>query len=80
MDKLKETQISKLKHALGLDREKFSYRNYYCTYEENDELEEMVDLGIMTVRRTNDAFYYYVSDSGIEMAQTLFGKFEVRHD
>jgi len=76
-------QIKKCKHALGLPRSKGSHRNYYNSgYEQDPELDELVEKQIMTRRELSKemgGFYYHVTDKGILLFKEIFGNFKTIH-
>ena len=41
-----------LRHALGIDRSKESYRNHYCACPDNEDCRRLVELGLMEPVRT----------------------------
>ena len=54
-------QLKNIRHALGGKIEKDTYRNYYCTSEECESWNELVEIGFATRRdrETEDGFFYY---------------------
>jgi hypothetical protein len=85
MDKKYETvtlrQLDLMKHALGLDqvgakpkRGKYTaYRNYFCTYGNDADWEELVKLGVATFNVREPSVYYHVSTDGITMMEGILG-------
>lgn len=82
--KMSIKQINMCKHALGIDREKYSYRNYYNSgYQQDSHLDELVDLGLMSRRETSKemgGFYYHMTEKGIDAMKQILGPFKVKHD
>lgn len=64
LDYLTESQIKKMKHALGLNRKRESYRNYYFLSNPSKELDELVNIRLMDVQKRDNGFYYFVTDRG----------------
>lgn len=62
-----------IRHSLGIDYAEQPYRNYYMIYSNSDgfdELEKLVELGLMTRRRNNleevnKSYIYHVTDKGL---------------
>ena len=81
--KLSLSQLSKMKHAVGLnninklpkDRKYSAYRNFYGTQKEDVDWEELVKMGLATRRfiEWNKEYIYYVSQAGLDYLGQLFG-------
>ena len=67
---LTKTQKENMLHALGLDYKKKAYRNFYCTYGEDESWNELVSFGFATKRPFPKGFlpdngiYYFVTEKG----------------
>lgn len=81
--KLSFSQLSKMKHAIGLnninklpkDGKYSAYRNFYATQKEDVDWEELVKMGLATRRfiEWNKEYYYNVSQAGLDYLGKLFG-------
>lgn len=72
--KLSESQIRKMQHSLGMDNKKpkrgkyEAYRNYYNTSIEDQELENLITLGLANKRVGIGAYpgiWYHITEAGI---------------
>lgn len=80
--KLSVSQITKMKHAIGLDnpsqskKNPVAYRNYYATGDD-PEWNEVVEMGL-AVKRSDpfckDDFVYHLNTHGIEYLSNIIGK------
>lgn len=64
MGVLRENELHIIRHALGLNRAKESYRNHFCAGPDHDEMpaiKSLVDLGFMrashTINEGRDTIY-----------------------
>ncbi len=70
MGKLRDEEAGIIRHTLGLDRAKESYRNYFCTHpgaSNWDAIQSLVQLGFMqlTSKINDDRDYLFrVTDAG----------------
>ena len=80
--KLSLSQISKMKHAIGLnninqrpkDGNFSAYRNFYSCREEDKEWEELVIAGQATCQYVNwnQEYVYHVSQEGLDYLGKIF--------
>ena len=66
--KITESQKRKMEHTLGLDYRKKPFRNRYVTdfgFKNNDELIELVDMGLMGRNKFHEqGYFYWVTEEG----------------
>lgn len=57
-----DEQVSKARHALGLDRERVAYRNYYSC-EDDPDWNDLVERGMATKRKSpvSPDFLYHLT-------------------
>lgn len=55
-----DEQVDKARHALGLDREKRAYRNFYCANGPDADWEDLVARGFAVVRRESPLSSYTI--------------------
>ena len=65
-----------MKHALGLNRSRVSYRNYFAADERTEDCQtcrELTDMGLMEEhprKHKDDLILFTVTDEGIEYVRT----------
>jgi len=75
---ISKAQIELMIHALGLHREKKSYRNRFYVYEPDPEWEDLVSKGFAVKRdmrghKVWNGVYYHCTDDGINLINTARG-------
>lgn len=80
--KLSFSQLSKMKHAVGLnninkmpkDKKYSAYRNFYACQKEDADWEELVKMGLATRRYVEwcKEWTYFVSQEGLDYLGALF--------
>ena len=80
--KLSFSQLSKMKHAVGLnninkmpkDKKYSAYRNFYACQKEDVDWEELVKMGLATRRYVewNKEYMYVVTQEGLDYLGALF--------
>jgi hypothetical protein len=86
IEKITTEQLNLMKHAIGLDRPKAkpkrgkytAYRNYYCSYEKNEDWEYLVGQDLATAHKGDPELYpasifYHVSEKGIKLMEIVLG-------
>lgn len=71
-------KIDYMKHAIGYNRKKITrsgyfkeFRNYFCSYKEDEIWEELVTEGYAIKKSNNNIIHYYVTKKGIEVLECL---------
>ena len=64
-------QLDDMRHALGWahtpDVEKLGWRNYYCAFDPEPHLEDLVSKGLMVKRVKPSAIWYRVTPEGARL-------------
>lgn len=84
MMELSAKAVRDCRHMLGLTQSKKSYRNYYCSGDQEIlHFEKMVDNGLATKRESGSemgGIYYHLTEKGINLIKEYIGDFKVKHD
>lgn len=73
-----EKQYEEMKHALGWDRVRASYRNKYYVYEIDEDWEDLIKKGLANVSIYVEnsslgkyGYFYYVTEKGISQLKQM---------
>jgi hypothetical protein len=66
-----EEQLDDMKHTLGLNYNKKPYRNYFNTYKDDKNWNDLVNKGLATKGKeveylTKDSIYFWLTKEGVE--------------
>lgn len=72
-------QIKLMKHAIGFTSKKIkrgkyvAWRNYFCSYGESRDWEQLVELGFAEKNQREKAIYYFVTKKGMDYIGEIMG-------
>lgn len=67
---LSDSQIKKMMHMTGLSCGRNQYRNYYTSFNEVPDLENLIKLSLATKFKKFDSIVYSLTEKGIEAIKT----------
>ncbi len=74
--RLSVKQIKEMRHAIGNDFSKDSYRNYYNTSVNSESWNELVELGLAIKQdreRQLGGIYYFLTEAGLDVLKEIIG-------